>query len=149
MPAPLEEPETEAAADGEAQRSPPNPDSECAASKATGAVEVGMSGRIRAAHILVVYADAKRVPADTTRTKDEAFDRAMQVRARVCSGEPFAEVARTMSDGPSASNGGELGFFRRGMMVQPFEDAAFSLAPGEISDVVESDFGFHVIRRVE
>ena len=63
------------------------------------------------------------------------------------SGEDFASLAKEYSDDPgSASNGGDLGYFGKGQMVQPFEEAAFSLKPGEISGIVESDYGYHIIK---
>ncbi|GAG22437.1 unnamed protein product, partial [marine sediment metagenome] len=58
----------------------------------------------------------------------------------------FAELAKEKSIGPSAPSGGDLGFFARGQMVKEFEDAAFSLEPGEISGVVQSQFGYHIIK---
>ena len=66
---------------------------------------------------------------------------------RLRADEDFAEIAAEISEDPgSKDNGGDLGLFRRGQMVKPFEDAAFSLEPGTLSDLVRSDFGIHIIR---
>ena len=72
---------------------------------------------------------------------------ASQLAEQVKKGDDFAELARKNSDGPSGPKGGLLGRFGRGQMVPPFEKAAFALKPGEVSGVVETPFGFHVIRR--
>jgi hypothetical protein len=70
-----------------------------------------------------------------------------QIRQRALNGESFSALARQYSQDPgSASKGGDLGTFGRGDMVKPFEDAAFALSPGEISDIVESPYGLHIIR---
>jgi peptidyl-prolyl cis-trans isomerase D len=97
----------------------------------------------RASHILVKAAkDASA--ADKAKAKAKAEDLLAQVRKAPAS---FADVARKNSDDPgSAERGGDLDFFARGAMVKPFEDAVFGMKPGEISPVIESDFGFHVIR---
>ncbi len=72
------------------------------------------------------------------------------VLQRARAGEDFAALARQFSSDPgSKDNGGDLGWFPRGMMVKPFEEAAFALKPGEISNVVESPFGFHLIKLEE
>jgi peptidyl-prolyl cis-trans isomerase SurA len=71
------------------------------------------------------------------------------IRRRLDSGEDFADLAMEYSDCPSSEQGGDLGFFSRGMMVKPFEDAAFSMAVGEISQPVQSQFGYHIIKVVE
>lgn len=71
---------------------------------------------------------------------------AQEVLERAQAGEDFAALAMETSTGPSASQGGDLGYFSRGMMVPEFEQAAFALGVGEISDVVESQFGYHVIK---
>ena len=104
--------------------------------------------RMRAAHILIAYQGATRSRA--TRSKEEAQKIAGQILARVKAGQDFAKLASDHSDDPTAKQrGGDLGFFDRTGMVKPFADAAFALKPGEVSSVVETEFGFHVIKRTE
>ncbi len=104
--------------------------------------------RIKASHVLIAYKAARRSRA--SRTKAEAKKLADAVFKRAKAGEDFAELARKHSDDASAkAKGGDLGSFHRGKMVKPFADAAFALKPGEVSNVVETEFGFHVIRRTE
>ena len=97
----------------------------------------------RASHILV-KAD-KNAPQDQrAKAKAKAESLLAEIKAKP---SRFAELAKKNSDDPgSASRGGDLDYFGRGAMVKPFEDAAFSLKPGEISGLVESDFGYHVIQ---
>ena len=97
----------------------------------------------RASHILIN--GAKDAPAaDKEKAKARATELLAQVRKNPAS---FADVAKKNSDDTgSATAGGDLNFFARGAMVKPFEDAAFALKKGEISDVVESDFGYHIIQ---
>jgi peptidyl-prolyl cis-trans isomerase D len=97
----------------------------------------------RASHILI--AADKGAPA---AEREKARARAQELLAMVRKApESFADVARKNSQDPgSAAKGGDLDFFARGAMVKQFEDAAFALKKGEISDVVESDFGFHIIK---
>jgi parvulin-like peptidyl-prolyl isomerase len=105
---------------------------------------------ISASHILVQYQGSARAKPEITRTKEEAHARAEEVLAK-CQ-EPaadFAALAREYSDGPSGPNGGSLGTFGRGQMVPAFEDAAWNLEPGAVSGIVETPFGFHVIKRAE
>ena len=91
----------------------------------------------RVRHILVADAEGG----------DEALARAEELRARIVAGEAFEDVAREASDDPgSAEAGGDLGFGGRGIWVPPFEEAAFSLGVGEVSEPVQTDFGFHLIR---
>ena len=79
--------------------------------------------------------------------KSEAKGKAEEVLAKVKSGEDFATLAKEYSeDTASAINGGDLDFFPKGYMVEPFENAAFSMKVGEISDLVESSFGYHIIK---
>ncbi len=104
-----------------------------------------MADQVRASHILLMYAGSARSTA--TRSKDEAKALIGQLRAQLAAGADFADLARQHSDCPSSRSGGDLGTFGRGQMVGPFEDAAFSLEVGGTSDVVETDFGYHLIRR--
>jgi len=97
----------------------------------------------RASHILIT-APKGQPAADHQKAREKAMALLEQVRKAP---DSFAEVAKKNSQDPgSAAKGGDLDFFARGAMVKPFEDAAFSLKKGEISDLVESDFGFHVIK---
>lgn len=97
---------------------------------------------VRARHILL------RLPADATpQQRDSVMKAAQALRDRARAGEDFAKLARENSQEPGADqSGGDLNYFGRGAMVQPFEEAAFALEVGEISDVVETPFGFHVIK---
>jgi len=98
--------------------------------------------RIKASHILVKLDDNMD---QETRDKKRALAEKLLAEARA--GKDFAELARANSDDKeSAAKGGSLGYFTRGSMVKPFEDAAFSLKPGEISDIVETPFGYHIIK---
>ena len=101
--------------------------------------------RVRASHILIATAEN----ADAA-TKAQAKAKAQQVLKDVKAGKDFATLARQHSQDPgSAVNGGDLGFFPQGQMVGPFNDAAFSLKPGATSDLVETQFGYHIIRVAE
>ncbi len=89
-----------------------------------------MTNEVRASHILV-------------KTEDEAKSLLEEIRA----GKSFAEAAEEVSLCPSGQNGGDLGFFGRGMMVKPFEDAAFSMENiGEVSEPIQTQFGWHLIQ---
>jgi peptidyl-prolyl cis-trans isomerase C len=98
--------------------------------------------RVRASHILL------RLPAGAgAESKKAQRERAEAALSRVRQGEDFAAVARVVSEDPgSAPRGGDLGVFGKGQMVPPFEQAAFALGAGQVSGLVESPFGFHIIK---
>ena len=97
-----------------------------------------MSDDIRASHIL---------RNTDGRSKDDALKEIEDLKAQIDDGANFAELAEEHSDCPSGSGGGDLGEFGRGMMVKPFEEAAFALDVYAISEPVETDFGYHLILR--
>lgn len=97
--------------------------------------------RVRARHILI-----KVAPNASAQQKAEAKNRIQSILREIKpDGSNFAELAKKYSQCPSAQQGGELGYFARGQMVKPFEDAAFSLRVGQVSGIVETDFGYHII----
>ena len=96
---------------------------------------------VRASHILIQLAQ----DADEAQ-KEEALRKIGAVQEKLKQGQEFSEVAKTDSEGPSNVQGGDLGFFTRGKMVKPFEDAVFALAEGQVSGVVQTQFGYHLIK---
>ena len=100
--------------------------------------------QVNASHILI------KVDENASEAqKAEARKKIQEVQQKLQKGEDFATLAKTYSEGPSAPQGGNLGYFRRGQMVKPFEDAAFKLKPGETSDIVETRFGYHLIKVID
>lgn len=97
--------------------------------------------KIRASHILV-----KVEKDDSEEKRTAAKEKITGIQGKLKEGEDFAQLARENSDCPSSAQGGDLGYFKRGMMVKEFEDAAFALAPGSVSDIVETQFGYHIIK---
>ena len=91
-----------------------------------------MSNEIHCAHILV-----------------EKLSVAQELRAKIVKGESFANLAKEYSIDVSKKRGGDLGFFGRGIMVSEFEKAAFALQKGQVSDVVKTQFGYHIIKRLD
>lgn len=86
------------------------------------------------------------VKKPTSRDEAEAETEINRILGEAKAGDDFAELARAYSDGPSGPRGGDLGFFGKGRMVKPFEEAAFALKPGEISQPVKTQFGWHIIK---
>lgn len=107
--------------------------------------EFWQPAQVHARHILI------RVdPNQGPEAREAAKKKAEEVLGMVKGGKPFEELAKKFSQDPgSAKNGGDLGFFPRGQMVKPFEDAAFNLRAGEVSDLVETQFGYHLIKAEE
>lgn len=97
--------------------------------------------QVRASHILV-----KLSANPTKEEKQEALKKIEDIQKRINNGEDFAELAKKYSDGPSGKRGGDLGYFSKGQMVKPFEDAAFSMEIGQVSGPVKTMFGYHLIK---
>ncbi len=100
--------------------------------------------QLRVSHILITL-DPKATADEKKKARTKIEDLLKQARA----GVDFAKLAQDNSSCPSSKQGGDLGYFGKGQMVKPFEDAAFALKPGEISAVVETQFGYHIIKAVE
>jgi len=111
-------------------------------------------GKIRAAHLLIKHKDSRRPKSQRqdgpiTRTKEEAIEILKGHEGRIRAGETtLSETAKTESDCSSATKGGDLGYFGEGDMQRAFSKAAFALKPGEMSGVVETDSGVHLIERL-
>ncbi len=118
----------------------------------THPTEFNTKERAKARHILLSFNGAKNAAGSgALRSKEEAKKHAEEVLKQVkAPGADFAKLASSLTDEPSGkTRGGDLGYFSRDDMVKEFSDAAFALAPGQISGVVESPFGFHVIKLEE
>ena len=104
-------------------------------------VEVKEGEVVKASHILA------QVPQDATEEqKADAKKKIEEAKAKLDKGEKFEDVAKEYSEDGSAQNGGDLGWFGKGRMVPEFEEVAFTLKEGETSDIVESQFGYHIIK---
>ena len=100
--------------------------------------------QIKASHILM-----KVEPGADEMKKSEAKQKIKNIQQKLNKGEDFATLAKEFSEGPSKNNGGDLGYFQQGQMVKPFEDAAFALKTEEVSDIVETRFGYHIIKVID
>ena len=102
--------------------------------------------KVQASHILISYEGAERANPEVTRTQQAALNEAEDVLKKVNKNpEDFADLAMEFSDGPSGVDGGDLGLFGRGAMAPEFEEASFALKVDEVSEVVETVFGYHII----
>lgn len=99
--------------------------------------------RVLAQHILI------SPDGDTQVSKDEARAKIAAIRERVLAGKDFADEAAAHSMCPSGKEGGSLGWFSRGMMVPEFDEAAFSMKVGDVSDIIETQFGYHIIYKTD
>jgi peptidyl-prolyl cis-trans isomerase C len=104
--------------------------------------------RVRVSHILIPT-DVNTPGVDVNQVKVAAKAKAEDLLAKIRAGADFAELAKANSACPSAANGGDVGYFKRGDMELPFEKVAFELKPNQISDVVETRYGFHIIKGVD
>jgi peptidyl-prolyl cis-trans isomerase C len=100
--------------------------------------------QVKASHILIKVEPG----ADEAQTA-AAHEKMKNIEGRIEKGEAFADLARANSQCPSSSRGGDLGYFGRGQMVKPFEDVAFSLNKDEMSGIVKTDFGYHLIKTTD
>jgi parvulin-like peptidyl-prolyl isomerase len=106
--------------------------------------------QVGARHILVMHDESTAKPAGLVRTKDAARKRAQEALLKIRGGASFEEMVKLYTDEPGgAERAGDLGVFDRSTMVKPFADAAFALKVGEISEIVETKYGYHVIKRTE
>jgi len=117
-----------------------------------------MSGQVRASHLLIKHSGSRR-PASwrdpdgqqiKQRSKQQAIDQLTTLRQQIVDGkETLSALATKYSDCSSAQKGGDLGRFGRGQMQKPFEDATYALSVGQLSGIVETDSGVHIIQRTE
>ncbi len=106
----------------------------------TGVYTAAVQNPVLAAQVRAVH--ARHILVDTE-------DEIKAIQKRLDNGITFEYLAQKYSKCPSGANGGDLGFFKRGQMVKEFEDAAFSMQPGEISQPVKTQFGWHLIKVIE
>jgi peptidyl-prolyl cis-trans isomerase NIMA-interacting 1 len=131
----------------------PNPEevAQClATANAKRAKFSGEPPKITVKHILIKYAGAKNADAAITRTREEACMRALEARGKLAGGGEFVDVLKEYSEeAGAASREGSVGSIERKDVAKPFADAAFELSVNQMSDIVETEFGFHLILRTE
>ena len=103
--------------------------------------------QVKASHILICHEESTN--CQETRSKDEAKELASEIYEKVNRGEDFEELAKEHSGCPSGSEGGDLGWFKRGDMVEEFSNAAFELQKNQFSEPVHTDFGYHIIKKTD
>ncbi len=116
----------------------PSPDDET--DQMTDILKSKLGETVRARHILV-----RSSRNDNLKDRSEALNKAKDIKKQLDNGADFTELAKKYNEGPAAKNGGDLGYFAKGQMVPEFDKAAFALNVGQISDVVETPFGYHLI----
>ncbi|KAJ6575492.1 rotamase-domain-containing protein [Mycena capillaripes] len=131
---------------------PPELSEDQAAALINAAQESKRSGQVRASHLLVKHSGSRRPSSwkenKITRPKEEAIEILRGYQAQIgTSAEKFSELALQHSDCSSHDQGGDLGWFGHGQMQKPFEEAAYGLQVGQISDVISTDSGVHLVMR--
>lgn len=106
--------------------------------------EFAIPEEVQASHILIKMQDP-----DNEESNKEALKKIEEINEKIKSGFAFDELAKENSECPSSAKGGDLGYFTKGRMVPEFEDAAFNLKPGEVSGIVKTKFGYHIIKVTE
>ena len=110
----------------------------------------GEPPKITVKHVLVKYKGAKKADDAVKRSREEACMRALEARDKIREGGDFDEIVKQYSEEPgAATRGGSIGAIERADVAKPFADAAFELSVNQLSDIVETEFGFHVILRTE
>lgn len=108
---------------------------------------------VKLAHIVIAHSDSKGIArileGGKTRSPVEARESAESAHAQLKTGKAFTEVAQTFSDGPMGLRGANLGWFVRGELGPDFDASVFALDVGEISQIIETIFGFHIVKRIE
>jgi parvulin-like peptidyl-prolyl isomerase len=139
-----------AAPPGSASQASPAAEQCFATANAVRTRSSGEPAKVSVKHVLVKFKGAKNAAPDIARSREEACLRAVEVRDKLRGGADFEAMVKEYSDEKgAASRAGSLGSVERGDLAKPFADAAFELSVHEMSDVVETDFGFHVIYRTE